>query len=163
MNFKTGLVRLYSENLKEPKKYDNAKESVYDCAVLIKKDDAETIDAISKSIEENPEIKGFDVHDLLRDCADEDKYKDRDDCKDCYILRLKSKFPPQLFGSTNIYRGEIVKLTGSVYQYNQKGRKGISANLKTVLLTGKGDEIKPYNPYEEEIENGEIDTDNLPF
>lgn len=188
MNFKTDIVRLVSESVFEPKAYKDAKatkEAVpkYSVKVLISKKDAETLNAIQEAIDATNTTKSYDVESMLIDCDKDEKYSQNPDYQGCYALWLKSNYAPKVYSLNNpdlttddlkkakdagdwdeLFIGSYVKVTGSVYEYSYGRNKGISCNLKSVLATGRGDAIEPFNPFADEIEgNKKIDFGNLPF
>lgn len=167
--FETSYVRVLYAHLNEPFKYQGAEKAKYDVTVLIKKDDEKTINAIAKAIESD-KLKAGTVMDLLIDCdADADLSK-REECQGFYKLTLKSNFKPKVYElrtggeltDKNAYNGEYIKVQGTVYEYTFARKKGISVNLKNVLLSGQGEEFESTHPFDTALSKPFTDPD-LPF
>lgn len=163
--FTTNWVRVLYSHISKAHAYQDGDEPKYDITVIIPKKDTVTLNEIARCCME----LGHNIEELLMDADASDTYSGREECKDSYVLSMKSKYEPNIYqmdGEKVVlepYAGEFVQIIGSVYEYSYMRHKGISTNLKAVLLSGKGDEITYKNPFAKTIEKGFVDIDDLPF
>jgi hypothetical protein len=153
--FKTGTVRLSYCHLFEPFTFDEDEDKKqFSCAILIPKDDKETLvryqTAFKEACEEaraqwgskSPKSLANPLHD--GDTRDDAAYRGH------FYLNLKNKRKPDVLVPPNaapttdrdaVVSGDYAKVTVRLIPYDVKGSKGISARLGNILFVEKGEPL----------------------
>ena len=153
-------VRFSYANLLTPKAPVEGSEPVYSVSLIIRKDDAYTLDKVNAAIQAAYEegankLKGngktvpplASLRSVLRD-GNVDKAGD-EAYKDCYFINAKSKVKPgivdadlnPIIDADEIYSGMYGRASISFYAYNTGMSKGIACGLNNIQKISDGDRL----------------------
>lgn len=160
-NIVTGVVRLAWPALYVPKKAPESDKEMFSCALLIKKDDAETIANLKRAREAAIAAKfgGTAPARLKSTIRDGDEYED-ENMKGHLVLNVSSKYQPgvvdrrgqAIIDSTEVYSGCYVR--ASIYSYGWEhatGGKGISFGLKHIMKWEDGEPMGGFSSAEDDF------------
>lgn len=169
----TGKVRLSYAHLHEPHSIEG-NEPKYSVALLIPKDDKDTLKAIKEAVaeaKENDKSKWngkipANLKTPLRDGDDE--RPDDEVYENCYFVNANSKTKPQIvdlkgnkgLGSEEVYSGCYARVSINFFGYNAAGNKGIACGLGNVQKLDDGEKLGGGLSAEEDFEFEEDDDDD---
>lgn len=180
----TGEVRLSYCHLLEPASI-NGSDPKYSVAVLVRKDDKETLRLIKEGVDNavqagktknGEKFLAGKLKKPLRDGDDPEENKG-DEFKGCYFFNCNSNSKPTLVDQRMqpvtdpdvIYSGCYARVSVNFYPFDQKGSKGVAAGLNNVqkvrdgerLGGGKTDAFEEFEAIEESYAEGGDDIDPM--
>ena len=158
----TGKVRLSYAHIFKPQSMNAGDEEKYSCAVLVPKDDTETLRKIKMAVDAAKEQGRSkwsgkipaNLHTPLRD-GDEDR-PDDENYAGHYFFNASSKTKPEvakpigkgadgkmkfpeISDSTEVYSGCYARVRINFYPYDAKGNRGVAAGLNSVVKIQDGE------------------------
>lgn len=149
-------TRLSYANLFEPKGFDGSKPK-YSVALLIPKDDVQTVERINSALQAayekgSAKLRGTGrtvppMNDINLPLIDGDKKRPGDPAyAGCYYINAKNDDPPKVFGldgnevmsRNEVYSGCFARAKIGFYVYNRSGNKGIACSLLGVRKVADG-------------------------
>lgn len=171
-------VRLSYANIFEPTSYGN-NEPKYSTAILIDKDDKETLSVINDAIKSakqngiNGPWGGKEPKGLKMPIRDGDEERDDEPYQNVYFFNASSTIAPQVVGKfldpktgkavelgpNEVYSGSYVNITINFYPYNAQGNKGVAAGLGNIQFNRDGKRLDGHSDAEDDFsfEDGELD------
>ena len=151
---RTGVVRASYAHVDKPVAAVAGGEEKYSLAILIDKEDKETLDVIEKGIDNAiklgkdkfggkvPNKKALKLP--LRDGME----RDADEYQDCMFINTNNKTQPKVVDADRhsadpsiIYSGCYVRVTIQFYCYNVSGSKGVAASLGNIQFVEDGEPL----------------------
>lgn len=168
-NFKvvTGIVRFSYVNVFAPIIQGNNKPHKYSIALIIKKDDMDTINAINQAVydckmanKEMFEKDNVDVDDLRGGLRDGDIEKNDSAYDDCYFINATSTVKPKVVDadlneitkSSYFYSGCYGRASITFYAYNNgPSLRGIGCTINNVQKLYDGDKLGSFSNPEDDF------------
>lgn len=175
----TKKVRLSYFSGWEPTSVEEGGEKKYSTAILVRKDDKETLDRINRAIQhlEN-EYKEKNRGKLppkwktpLRD-GDEER-PDDENYAGCMFLNASSKNAPGIVDlarnpitdKDQVYSGCYARVSLNFYSFDKNGNRGIAAGLNNIQKIADGEPLagrsRPEDDFEEELDKADLAGDDL--
>lgn len=155
--FVTGVVRIAWPHLFTPTKAPDSEKESYNCALLIKKTDTETIENLKRCREAAIKAKwGTAPSRLKSTIKDGDEYDD-ENFKGCLVVNVGSKYQPgvvdrrgqAVIDAAEVYGGCYVRVSIRSYAYDHPvGGKGISFGLNHVMKWEDGEPMGGFSTAE---------------
>lgn len=176
----TGKVRLSYAHIFKPRSMNEGAEEKYSCAILIPKDDKETLKKIKTAVDAAKEQGRSkwggkipaNLHTPLRD-GDEDR-PDDENYADHYFFNATSKTKPEIAkpigkgadgkmkfqeitDSTEVYSGCYARVSINFYPYDAKGNRGVAAGLNNIVKVQDGEFLGGRASLQDDFDDVEFD------
>lgn len=177
----TGKVRLSYAHVFKPASIDDGEEK-YSTAILIPKDDKETLRKIKAATDAAKELGRSkwngkipaNCKTPLRD-GDEER-PDDENYANCYFLNATSKTKPEvakpigkgadgkmkfqeITDSTEVYSGCYARVSLNLYPFDVKGNRGIAAGLNSIVKVQDGEFLGGRASVDDDFADTEFDDD----
>lgn len=151
----TGVVRLSYAHIWEPASVEEGGEKKYSAALIISKDDTETIKAINAAVEAAKEagkvkLGGKTTGKMKLPLRDGDEERPDDEAyANSYFLNASSKTKPgivdkfakPIMEQDMVYSGCHIRASINFYAFNTSGNKGIACGLNHIMFIKDGERL----------------------